>query len=51
MVTTNLLALFNNNYSKIDHQWSNKLFIKLFITKFHRSIHEALSAINVYLKD
>jgi len=49
VVATNLLALFNN-YSKIDHQWSNKLFIELFVTKFLRSIHAILRTINVYLK-
>jgi len=47
MVATSLLGLFNNNYSKIDHQW------------IHRTIcyeilqinHAGLRTINVYLKD
>jgi len=28
-----------NNYSKIDHQWSNKLFIETFAAKFRKSTH------------
>jgi len=35
VVAANLLVLFNN-YLKIDHQWSNKLFIELFIMQFRR---------------
>jgi len=49
MVTINLGLL--NNYLKIDRQWSTKLFIELFVTKFCKSIHAALQTTYVYLNN